>query len=226
MGVVGNFVATCTEEWQTDVLDFQTTEGIFYSSKEAFALILRAEGYGETPYVPGNSSDQSSGVTIGYGYDLGQQIAAQASADLNGLVSPEQISRLLVAIGKHGDRARILISSLSDIKISNPNALELAKRMKRRYAQYTVDAFPGVTRLHPHCQGALLSLIVNRGPSLQDQPHQKTRAQMREIRMAIDENNLSGVPFQLRAMKVLWDPQARDVLSKGGKRKPCYSRKA
>ncbi|WP_081935678.1 calcium-binding protein [Burkholderia sp. 9120] len=206
IGLIGNFAGACTEECKTEVFDFQTSEGTFYCSKEAFALVLRNEGYGEVPYVPHMSGDQSSGVTIGYGYDLGQQNAAQASTDLDGLLTPAEITRLLGAIGRHGDNARALIPSLSDIKISNPNALELAKRMKRRYAQYTVDAFPGVTNLHPHCQGALLSLVVNRGSGLVDKPGQKTRVHMRNIRTAIQENNLSDVPTQLRGMKVLWSP--------------------
>lgn len=206
IGLVGNFAGTCTEQCKTEVFDFQTSEGTFYCSKEAFALVLRNEGYGESPYVPAIAGDQSSGVTIGYGYDLGQQNAVQASTDLDGLLTPAEITRLLGAIGRHGDNARALIPSLSDIKISNPNALELAKRMKRRYAQYTVDAFPGVTSLHPHCQGALLSLVVNRGSGLVDKPGQKTRVHMRNIRASIQENNLPDVPTQLRGMKVLWSP--------------------
>ncbi|MBY8607184.1 hypothetical protein K7N18_20370 [Burkholderia arboris] len=107
---------------------------------------------------------------IAYGYDLGQQTEAMVRSDLNGFFTEAEISRLLTALGKRGDAARAFIPSFHDIKISKPTALEMSKRIKRRYAQFTVDAFPGVTKLHPHCQGALLSLVYNRGAQLEDKP--------------------------------------------------------
>ncbi|QMI49008.1 pesticin C-terminus-like muramidase [Burkholderia sp. MBR-1] len=214
IGLIGNFMAGCSDKCKTDVLDFSTTEGMYYTSVEAFHLILDSEGFGEVPYVPGSKKDQSSGVTIGYGYDLGQQPEATASADLNGFFTEAEITRLLTAIGKHGDGARAVVSSFSDIKISEPKALEMAKKVKRRYAQFTVDAFPGITKLHPHCQGALLSLVYNRGSQLEDKPGQRSRVHMRNIKAAIQNNNLPEVAAQLRAMKVLWEGTGNDGLLK------------
>ncbi|MBN3769234.1 lytic transglycosylase domain-containing protein [Burkholderia sp. Se-20378] len=214
IGLIGNFMAGCSDKCKTDVLEFPTSEGSYYASVEGFHLILDTEGYGSIPYVPGGSQDQSSGVTIGYGYDLGQQPDATARNDLSGFFTEAEISRLLTAIGKRGDAARALIPSLSDIKISEPKALEMAKNVKRRYAQFTVDAFPGVVKLHPHCQGALLSLVYNRGSRLEDKPGQKSRVHMRNIKAAIQSNNLPEVAAQLRAMKVLWEGAGADGLLK------------
>ncbi|RQU77812.1 lytic transglycosylase domain-containing protein [Burkholderia cenocepacia] len=211
IGLIGNFTG-CSEKCKTNVLDFLTTEGMFYSSVEGFHLILDSEGFGEIPYVPKNS--QSSGVTIGYGYDLGQQTEAMVRSDFDGFFTEDEITRLLTALGKQGDAARKFIPSLSDIKISEPKALEMAKRVKKRYAQFTVDAFPGTTKLHPHCQGALLSLVYNRGAQLEDKPGQKSRAHMRNIRAAIENKNLPEVAVQLRAMKVLWEGTGNDGLLK------------
>ncbi|ENG1061302.1 hypothetical protein ABS381_005786 [Burkholderia multivorans] len=194
------------------MLDFLTTEGMFYASVEGFHLILDSEGFGEIPYVPKNS--QSSGVTIGYGYDLGQQTEAMVRSDFDGFFTEDEITRLLTALGKRGDEARKFIPSLTDIKISEPKALEMAKRVKKRYAQFTVDAFPGTAKLHPHCQGALLSLVYNRGAQLEDKPGQKSRAHMRNIRAAIENKNLPEVAVQLRAMKVLWEGTGNDGLLK------------
>ncbi|WP_027780828.1 MULTISPECIES: calcium-binding protein [Burkholderia] len=212
IGLIGNFMAGCSQKCKTDVLEFHTTEGMFYASVEGFHLILDSEGFGEIPYVPKNS--QSSGVTIGYGYDLGQQTEAMVRVDLDGFFTEEEISLLLTALGKRGDAARAFIPSFSDIKISEPKALEMAKRVKQRYAQFTVDAFPGTTELHPHCQGALLSLVYNRGAQLEDKPGQKTRVHMRNIRAAIQNKNLPEVAAQLRAMKVLWEGTGNDGLLK------------
>ncbi|RQZ98168.1 lytic transglycosylase domain-containing protein [Burkholderia cenocepacia] len=211
IGLIGNFTG-CSEKCKTNVLDFLTTEGMFYSSVEGFHLILDSEGFGEIPYVPKNS--QSSGVTIGYGYDLGQQTEAMVRSDFDGFFTEDEITRLLTALGKQGDAARKFIPSLSDIKISEPKALEMAKRVKKRYAQFTVDAFPGTTKLHPHCQGALLSLVYNRGAQLEDKLGQKSRAHMRNIRAAIENKNLPEVAVQLRAMKVLWEGTGNDGLLK------------
>ncbi|KAB0639002.1 pesticin C-terminus-like muramidase [Burkholderia latens] len=211
IGLIGNFTG-CSAKCKTDVLDFLTTEGMFYASVEGFHLILDSEGFGEIPYVPKNS--QSSGVTIGYGYDLGQQTEAMVRSDLDGFFTEDEITRLLTALGKRGDAASKFIPSFADIKISEPKALEMAKRVKKRYAQFTGDAFPGTTKLHPHCQGALLSLVYNRGAQLEDKPGQKSRAHMRNIRAAIENKNLPEVAVQLRAMKVLWEGTGNDGLLK------------
>ncbi|RAA57033.1 pesticin C-terminus-like muramidase [Burkholderia multivorans] len=211
IGLIGNFTG-CSAKCKTNVLDFLTTEGMFYASVEGFHLILDSEGFGEIPYVPKNS--QSSGVTIGYGYDLGQQTEAMVRSDFDGFFTEDEITRLLTALGKRGDEARKFIPSLADIKISEPKALEMAKRVKKRYAQFTVDAFPGATKLHPHCQGALLSLVYNRGAQLEDKPGQKSRTHMRNIRAAIENKNLPEVAVQLRAMKVLWEGTGNDGLLK------------
>lgn len=56
---------------------FETTLGTLIISEESLNDILKWEAYISTPYVPGKGSDGKSGVTLGYGYDLGQQPAAQ-----------------------------------------------------------------------------------------------------------------------------------------------------
>jgi GH24 family phage-related lysozyme (muramidase) len=210
IALIGNFASVCHKVCRVEVVEFQTTEGTFRVSKEAFEFVLSKEGYANRPYVP--PGDQSSGITVGYGYDLGQQTQATISTELNGIFSPAQITRLQGASGRHGDSARQLQPSLADIRISRDMALQLAIVMKRRYAQYTVNAFPGAARLHPHCQGALLSLVINRGSGMVDRPYQKTRAHMREIRNHIVFDNLSAVPTHWRNMKSLWSDSKQSGL--------------
>ncbi|WP_413188503.1 hypothetical protein [Paraburkholderia sacchari] len=183
-------------------MEFETTESTFRISERSFQFILSIEAYRDRPYVP--SGDQSSGVTVGYGYDLGQQSATTIVTDLSGIFSVVKIARLQHASGVHGDAARNLVPSFADIEVTPDMAMRLAILMKRRYAQQTVDAFPGVTKLHPHCEGALLSLVINRGPGMEGRPHQRSREQMRMIRSDILAGNLIDVPVQLRRMKDLW----------------------
>ncbi|MEX3899160.1 pesticin C-terminus-like muramidase [Paraburkholderia youngii] len=202
VAMIANFVGVCPDECTTKTYEFHTTEGLLRVSKKAFDFLLSKEGYKAHPYVP--DGDQSSGVTVGYGYDLGQQTKATISADLDGIFQSDHVARLQEASGVHGNAARHLAPSFADIFVTQDMALRLVMVMKRRFAQQTVDAFPGVTKIHPHCQGTLLSLVINRGPGMEDKPHQKSRAQMRAIRADIAGNNLHDVPVQLRKMKELW----------------------
>jgi GH24 family phage-related lysozyme (muramidase) len=202
VALVGNFGGSCPTSCKTEVYEFQTIEGTFRISKESFEFILSKEGYKDHPYVP--PGDRSSGITIGYGYDLGQQHASTVESDLNGIFTTLQIARLQSACGLQGDAARGVVSTFFDILVTKEMALRLAVVMKRRYSQQTVDAFPGVTKLHPHCQGALLSLVINRGPGMVDKPGKKSRAHMRAIRADVAQNSLSDVPIQLASMKSLW----------------------
>jgi GH24 family phage-related lysozyme (muramidase) len=202
IAMVFNFGGVCPDECKTKVYEFSTSEGPFRISKKSFDFLLSKEGYKDRPYVP--EGDQSSGITVGYGYDLGQQTQATISADLAGIFQPTQIARLQAASGVHGNAAHHLVPSFADIVVTQDMALSLVMVMKRRYAQQTVDAFPGITQTHPHCQGALLSLVINRGPGMEDKPHQKPRTEMRAIRADIAIKNLTDVPVQLRNMKALW----------------------
>lgn len=127
--------------------------------------ILEFERYEPRPYHPG---DDSSGVTIAIGYDLGQQSKSQIQQDLAKFYTKDQIERLMIAQGKKGNNAHNLIQKLSDITITKDNALKLAIVLKTRYANQVLSIYPETLTLHPHCQGVLLSLVFNRGPGLVD----------------------------------------------------------
>ncbi|MFY2128290.1 hypothetical protein [Escherichia coli] len=67
-------------------------------SKKSAEFILSWEAYVSTPYV--HDGDQSSGVTVGYGYDLGQQTTSSARELLSAYYSNAQVERLVTAIGE------------------------------------------------------------------------------------------------------------------------------
>jgi len=93
-------------------------------------------------------------------------------------------------------------------------------RMKAKYAQYVVDIYPESLNLHPDCQGALLSLVINRGNGLIDRadksntPEKKknNRKEMREIQQALSSHNNSIIPSLFRSMKRLWEGDGIDGL--------------
>jgi GH24 family phage-related lysozyme (muramidase) len=191
-----------------DTIDFQTSLGIYRISKKSAEFILSWEAYVSKPYVP--AGDQSSGITIGYGYDLGQQTTSSAREVLAKYYSNNQVERLLTAIGKKGDQARAIVHGLSHIIISKDNALDMAMLLKQRYCQKVVDAYPQAINLPPDSAGAMLSLIYNRGPSLAlPKPNDPidSRREMREIRDDFSAGNLRKIPGRLRSMKRLWANQ-------------------
>jgi GH24 family phage-related lysozyme (muramidase) len=188
-----------------DVIEFETSLGIYKISKKAAQFILSFEGYVATPYVP--DGDNSSGVTLGYGYDLGQQNESYARNLLSNYYTSSQIDRLITTIGRKGDSARSLVSRLTDITITKEQAFEMAMELKKDYCQQVVNTYPQAINLPPGSAGAILSLVYNRGPSLALPRANDTldrRREMREIKADFDSNNISRIPGRLRSMKRLW----------------------
>jgi Bacterial toxin homologue of phage lysozyme, C-term len=207
---IGSFLE-CPDECIVETHEIETTVGIFEVSKKLFEFILQIERYREFPYA---LEDNNSGITIGYGYDLGQQTSASLDRELAGLYTSNEIEALKAALGKKGASAREYVSNLSHISISKENALKLAVIMKARYAQQVVNVYPKSISLHPDCQGVLLSLVINRGNALTHRnPTNQTRVEMNQIKEDFDNNQVDLIPFRLRSMKRLWedDPSLRGV---------------
>ena len=189
----------CPPECVVKTYSFETTLGTLIISEESLNDILKWEAYISTPYVPGKGSDGKSGVTLGYGYDLGQQPAAQIKKDLAPYYTQAQINRLLVAQGKKGSAAQALVPSLSDITISKDKAYDMVMLVKKRYAEDTLRVYKDILNFHPHCQGAMLSLIYNRGGSVAGD----RRKEMKQIQSDLKQGG-EQVPALLRSMKRLW----------------------
>ncbi|MBV7476781.1 hypothetical protein [Pseudomonas sp. PDM31] len=203
IGLAARFNTECPNECVVETYELEGTAGLLVVSKESFQFILDKEGYSKYPYVPAGAS----GVTIGYGYDLGQQSAFQVRQDLSQIYARSDIEILIGAIGRQGDQARSILSTVSHISISEANSIALAIRMKKRYAQLVIDAYPGVMELHPHCQGALLSLVVNRGISF-TRPTTDSRLEMKQIYDDFLSRTPEKIPSRLRSMKRLWEGKA------------------
>ena len=71
-------------------------------SQKAFDMILRFEGMGQPRQWPGGES----GVTIGFGYDLGYVTADQFQSDWGDHLSADVMNKLLPAIGLKGIPAK------------------------------------------------------------------------------------------------------------------------
>ena len=156
------------------------------------------------PTWPGGES----GVTIGIGYDLGYTSKQQIESDWDPFLEKPERAALQAVQGAKGDVAEQLARGLRNIIIplSAAEPVFYASTLPR-FAKITRDAFPGVEKLPFDAQGALLSLVFNRGASFTGE----RRAEMRALRAELaGAASLARIADQLEAMQRLW-PDARGL---------------
>jgi len=195
-------------------------------SPKAYALIVRHETGGRDYYERVYKARPvwpagSSGLTIGFGYDLGYQPSRQAFAsDWSGLLPSPHIDMLAEAVGLRAvepdrqqkvDRIKALLRSLVDAGVRipwEPSETVFRKVTLPRYAALTSHALPGSERLSEDCFGALVSLTFNRGPSYgrEQTPGDALDRyrEMRAIKLALGEGDIDRIPGLIRDMKRIW----------------------
>ena len=172
---------------------------------KATRMIMDFEGLNQPSKWPGGSS----GITLGIGYDLGYVIMDQFESDWGPYLTSAQLNRLRDAVGKRGIAARNRAVQFEDIRIRRKDAEAVfIERNIPLYSLKTEMAFPGVTKLPPDAQGALVSLVFNRGTSMEGD----RRREMRTIQAAVANGDLQEIADQLRSMKRLWVNQGLDGL--------------
>ncbi|MDF1811142.1 MAG: peptidoglycan-binding protein [Verrucomicrobiales bacterium] len=186
-------------------------------SQQAYNLIVAFETGGKAYYEEVYKSAPcwpglQSGITIGFGFDLGYYTDAAFETAWAGHLSPADFSRLKSCIGftttepdrsSKVDKAKRWIRQFQDISIPWSMGESV-------YHEYTIPGqlrlvhkyVPGASSLPPHCFGALLSLVFNRGASF-DRQGQRYR-EMRAIKRHISNGMPERVPAEIRSMKRLW----------------------
>ncbi len=152
----------------------------------------------QNPIWPG----AASGVTIGIGYDLGHTPASRIEQDWRGRIRDDDLERLLKVQGLTGERAKRAVKRVKNVVVPLEPAQEVFfRRTLTHFAARTKRAFPGVEELPHDAQSMLLSLVFNRGGSMTG----SRRREMKAIRSLVPAQDLSGIAFQIRSMKRLWD---------------------
>jgi GH24 family phage-related lysozyme (muramidase) len=171
-------------------------------SQKAISLITDFEGMNQ----PGRWPGHLSGITLGYGYDLGYVTVDQFESDWEGCFTDQAFDRLREAVGERGPDAQALAPRLADIKCTPLDAQRvLLQRTLPAYTDLGRRTFPGFDRLPPDAQGGLVSLVYNRGGSMKDSPGTDNRREMRAIRDLVPRMDLAGIAAELRSMKRLWE---------------------
>lgn len=148
-----------------------------------------------------------SGATIGIGVDLGYTTHADLEHDWGPYLPAAMIAVLHQAVGVKGERAHTLVRSgvLSSVVVPWDAALAEFEQVELpNWVAKTNKTYPGLEKLGPYCEGALVSLCFNRGTQLIDAPGSNRRLEMRQIRDAIAAGHPDQVPHLLRQMKRLW----------------------
>lgn len=141
------------------------------------AFLVQWEGFAGRPYWPGGRS----GVTLDYGFDLGQQTEETLAARYGTVLTAAELDALSIAIGVRGALAAQLIHDpfIRRIRITRTAAARVLPHVAASYWRDVVRACgPGV--LAPSVSSgthtALLSLCFNRGQGPLTALHQDVTA--------------------------------------------------
>lgn len=157
----------------------------------------------------------ASGVTVGFGIDVGHMSKDHIQRTFEGFIPQYQIDALKSVSGMKGSNA--YYNGLPKVKhvVHVPWNVAVSifeTRTLPHYSQMASRAFNiDGNRLSPDENGALTSLILNRGasmsPSSMDDPpyfYANSRKEMRQIKYDIGRNFSGLVPGHIRSMKRLW----------------------
>lgn len=190
---------------------------------EAVNLILEEEGIDQPGRWPGGGS----GITLGYGCDIG---ADPASLEFwRGILPDDAISRLSRAKGITGRAAAQIQTRFSDIHVTHQEALDVFTRQSLpREISLTLKTYPGIELLPPAFLGAMVSVTYNRGSDLDwDRGDGDRREELRQIFLEIkafaslpvedqDAERVklaaANIAHQIRSMKRLWAGKGLDGL--------------
>jgi len=180
-------------------------------SKKSLDLILQFEvGGGENyynkflknPTWPG----EQSGVTIGVGYDLGYVNKTEFSNDWKELPQKD-FDRLYKVVGVKGYQAKELARRLKDIAIPWELGFKVfMNKTVKKFYDLTRNTFPNFDKLPEDAKGGLVSLVFNRGASLEGDRRREMKA-IRDIMAKtenFDQKTLSQIADQIRKMKRIW----------------------
>lgn len=166
------------------IVEFETGGKSYYQSRL------------QRPSWPGGAS----GVTVGCGYDIGYNTRTAVLADWKALPESHRLA-LASAAGVKGVAAKPRAAALKWISVSWDSAQNVfVSNTMPRFGKMTAQAFPNITSTHNHVQGAMLSIVFNRGASMVG----SSRLEMRNIRSHIAAGNVRPVPAEVRKMKRLW----------------------
>ena len=183
-------------------------------SKESIDRLIYYEVGGEAYYnkklkgvtlPPGYSS-----LTIGIGIDLAYYSKSKLEEMLDSCcpsLTETAKSLLIRYTGIKRAQAKKVLISLSWIKIPYAEAYSMfVKYTLPDYAAKALRAYPGLNQLKPNAQGAMVSLVFNRGSSMKG----SRRREMLNLKKHVKRRDYESMADEFYSMKRLW-PKIRGL---------------
>jgi hypothetical protein len=158
------------------------------------------------PIWPGGDS----GVTIGIGYDLGMNNRETIIMDWTGNVNLNSVSILSNLAGITGQKAKESLTPLvKSVVVPYSSAYNVfVNNTLPRFCKAALKVYPGLDKLNPDTQGAIVSLVYNRGNKLTGE----TRTEMAELVDLIAKQDYVGIASAIARMQRIWANKGLDGL--------------
>lgn len=175
-------------------------------SLAAINLIKSFEGCPPNPEWPGGDS----GITLGYGCDIGADPSSLSPWE--NVLTADDYRKLEAVRGLTGQEARNALPTVNAIIIKKADAESIFETytLVNEIAK-TLKAFPGSGQLPPDSLGALVSVVYNRGTSMDGE--RRTEMRMCRDAIAAGQDQWPEVVVQIAKMVRLWpgEPTASNL---------------
>lgn len=183
-------------------------------SKKAIDLIIQFEIGGrayydkalQKPSWPGGDS----GCTLGIGYDMGYNTEKQFLADWSASLNLNFVNALRPLCGLKGEKVKGLIKGeVLNVRIPYNIAYDVfVKSSLPRFYKAALSIYPDMIHLNEDTQGALVSMVYNRGTKLTGD----TRTEMKAIVDLVAKQDYHGIAEEIEKSKRLWEGKGLDGL--------------
>jgi hypothetical protein len=183
-------------------------------SKKAIDFIIQHEAGGrayyekalQKPTWPGGES----GVTIGLGYDLGYNTEKQFIADWSPVLNLNFVNALRPVLGLKGEKAKdMLKGEILNVRVPFNAAYDVfVKNSVPRFYKLTLSIYPEMINLNEDTQGALVSMVFNRGSKIEGE----SRKEMKSIVELVKNKDYEAIAEEIEKSKRLWEGKGLDGL--------------
>jgi hypothetical protein len=194
---------------------------IFYNyiimiSSKSVDLIIQFEVGGRAYYEKALQKPTwaggDSGITIGLGYDCGYNTEKQFFKDWGNQLTPNFLEPLRRVVGLKGEQAKSMLrGELLQVRVPYNAAYEVfVKCSIPRYYALTKAIYPELDTLNEDTQGALVSMVYNRGNKIEGD----SRLEMKAIVDMVAKRDYLGIAEEIEKSKRLWEQRGLDGLVK------------
>lgn len=183
-------------------------------SKRSIDLIIQFEIGGRSYYEralqkvtwPGGAS----GATVGIGYDLGYNTEKQFLLDWSPGLNLNFVNALKPLCGLKGEKVKGMIKGeILNVRIPYNIAYDVFVRSSvPRFYKAALTIYPDMIHLNDDTQGALVSMVFNRGTSLVGD----RRKEMKAIVELVKKQDYEGIAEEIEKSKRLWEGVGLDGL--------------